>query len=317
MKDFVRVIYEEGSITKAAKRMYISQPSLSMTLKRLETELGARLFDRSTDPLQLTEAGQIYLECYDRAVQIKAEMHERLNDLCDGVVGHIRVGGAHFITSFLLLKLIKDFQSRYPKAQIDLTEGNSEQLYDMLEGGEIDLLLDYGNDGTDIERIPLLEETVYMAVPKSISICPEKAAKALTRGDILRGKGKDADASFDFSGIDSHEFVVLKKNNNMHDIAQSLFDHYGITPHTPFETDQLVTAYYATVYGTGMSFATDRIIHAINDEGELRFFALPPQYNKRTLFFYRKAGRYASKVTEHFMAFAKEAFRTDVSDMQI
>ncbi len=317
MKEFVRVIYEEGSITKAAKRMYISQPSLSMTLKRLESELGARLFDRATDPLQLTEAGKIYLDCYDRYEQMQADMYERINDLRDGVAGHIRVGGAHFITTFLLLKLIKDFQSRYPKAQIDLTEGNSEQLYGMLEDGQIDLLLDYGNDGTGIACVPLLEETVYLAVPKSIPISPEKAAKALTREDILGGKGNHADDAFDFSGIESCEFVVLKKKNNMHDIAQTMFTRYGITPHIPFETDQLVTAYYATVYGTGMSFATDRIIHAINDGGELRFFALPRQYNKRTLFFYKKAGSYVSKVTEHFMAFAKEVFRTDADSMQL
>ncbi len=311
MKDFFKVICEEGSITKAAARLYVSQPSLSMSLKRLEEELGVTLIDRSCSPLRPTEAGRLYLETYRQVESLTRQMLEGMRDLRDGTGGSLTVGAAHFITSSILLRLIKGFRSWYPKIRVSLVEGSSAELGAALTPGEIDLLLDYDTDEPGIERIPLSQETVYLAVPRGVALSPEKAAVALSREEAMAGDGKEA-ASFDFEGITSRSFVTLKAGNHMHKVASTLFARCGIEPKIPFETDQLATAYRAAVCGIGMTLVTDRILREIGDGGAVCYFRLPAPLNRRTLSLFRVRGRYLSYACRRFISFAEEKLGSGV-----
>jgi len=73
-KDYVYAVWQERSFSKAAARLYISQPSLSAKIKKIEDELGAVIFDRSTTPLRLTEFGQIYINAITEVKQIERRM---------------------------------------------------------------------------------------------------------------------------------------------------------------------------------------------------------------------------------------------------
>ena len=91
-KHYVLEVYKERSFSKAAQNLFISQPSLSARIKKIEEELGTTLFDRSSCPLQLTESGRIYIEAAQEIAQIEQNVENHINSLNTLKTGHISIG---------------------------------------------------------------------------------------------------------------------------------------------------------------------------------------------------------------------------------
>ena len=90
---FVSIV-EAGSLTKAAERLYVSQPSLSQYLKRLETNLGVELFDRSTSPLRLTYTGERYYQYVLQLMKLDENVRREFQDIQNQISGRLRIGVA-------------------------------------------------------------------------------------------------------------------------------------------------------------------------------------------------------------------------------
>lgn len=79
--DYVYAVYLNQSFSKAAKALYISQPALSAAIKKVEVEVGTPLFDRGTNPISLTEAGQYYIDSIENIMQIEDNMKRKFKEL--------------------------------------------------------------------------------------------------------------------------------------------------------------------------------------------------------------------------------------------
>ena len=88
-KKYVYEVYKERSFTKAAQNLYISQPSLSARIKKIEEIIGEPLFDRSTTPLKLTEVGKVYIEAAEEITQIEQRVENYINDLAGLKTGNL------------------------------------------------------------------------------------------------------------------------------------------------------------------------------------------------------------------------------------
>ena len=97
-KEYVYRVYKEGSFSKAAKSLYISQPSLSAAVKREESRIGNPIFDRSTSPVSLTECGQKYVDCVERILAVENEFSNYLTDLNGLQTGCLILGGSHLFS---------------------------------------------------------------------------------------------------------------------------------------------------------------------------------------------------------------------------
>ena len=100
--EYVYEVYKSGSLSKAAEKLYITQPALSMAIKKIESSIGMTLFDRKVRPFQLTEAGWLYINAITRIKKIEAELTQRIGDINDLHTGHVRVGGSHYINGYIL-----------------------------------------------------------------------------------------------------------------------------------------------------------------------------------------------------------------------
>ena len=89
---YVKTIAECGSITAAAKKLFVSQPSLSQMLRQLEQETGLPIFDRSTSPMRLTYAGEKYLHAAERMLAANAELESQLREIRQEHAGRLRLG---------------------------------------------------------------------------------------------------------------------------------------------------------------------------------------------------------------------------------
>ena len=125
---YITAVADERSVTEAAKRLYISQPSLSYILTKTEQELGVKLFDRKKTPLTLTYAGEVYVEHAKEILRIRDNMKRELSDIGHGKKGRINLGIPNERAGYMLAKVMPLFKEQYPNIEIHLVESRSAEL---------------------------------------------------------------------------------------------------------------------------------------------------------------------------------------------
>ncbi|MBE6597557.1 MAG: LysR family transcriptional regulator [Ruminococcaceae bacterium] len=181
-------VYKEGSFTKAANALYISQPSLSAAILRLERELGFCIFDRSTIPCSLTAEGRIYIKSLEDILEIEQNMHKRIKELSDTEHGSICVGGSSLASYLMLSDICEKFHKKHPKINVTLDIGNvgsSQSLFEKLDSKELDILVTYSGDDTKYMKEPILEERLVIAMHRDQKGAEKLGHLALTREEIL------------------------------------------------------------------------------------------------------------------------------------
>lgn len=139
--DYFLTIVEEGSLSKAAQKLYLSQPSLSQYLKRMEKRLGVDLFDHNTSPLKLTYSGERYYEFLCEEKLREEQIIQELKDIKQGTSGRIRLGIAFWRAACFLPEVFPEFHRQFPNIQIELCEGKSVNFQKELLDGHIDIAI--------------------------------------------------------------------------------------------------------------------------------------------------------------------------------
>ena len=140
--DYVYAVYQEKSFSKAAKKLFVSQPALSRMVKKAEDEIGAPIFDRSTLPITVTKDGMKYIEAIEDIHRIEGNLRAYFRDLEELRTGHISLGGSSYFCSFILPPLISRFRREHPEVTIELREGNVDDLKKALLDESLDLVLE-------------------------------------------------------------------------------------------------------------------------------------------------------------------------------
>ena len=94
---YVYEVYKERSFSKAAQNLYVSQPSLSATIKKTEDKIGAQIFDRSTNPIQLTDVGKQYIKSLEEIMDIQNSFDNYVNNLNELKTGQLAIGGQQLL----------------------------------------------------------------------------------------------------------------------------------------------------------------------------------------------------------------------------
>ncbi|KGR78715.1 LysR family transcriptional regulator [Ureibacillus manganicus] len=131
---FLKVV-QQGSFTKAAEEMYVSQPTLSKSLKSLEKELQVKLLERSTKSLALTDAGSIVYSQSMKIFQLVDELEVLLSDLKKVEFGEVKVGIPPLIGTLFFSKIASKFNTVYPNVTLQLTELGAKRIGELVEEG--------------------------------------------------------------------------------------------------------------------------------------------------------------------------------------
>ena len=229
---YIQTIANEGSITAAAKKLYISQPSLSQMVRQVEKELGVTLFDRTSQPLRLTYAGEKYLECAHAMIVANDRLENQLQDIRQENSGHLRLGISVQRGMRILPKAMPLFLARYPNVSLELKETGSARMEDLLRYGEIDLAfaaLDSTSARFDYRLIE--RETTGILVGRTSDL-----AKNFPPGKPLSlEKAKD------------EMFVSLKQGHSIRLVQDQLFRMLDMSPRILMEVDSLEMAKRVTV----------------------------------------------------------------------
>ncbi len=158
----LKTIAEEKNITKAALRLYISQPALTYRLKNIEEQFGAQVVSRLPSGVVLTPQGEFLVD-YAREMLLNLEqVRDRVRNMDKKVQGSLRMGAYGVFAHYVLPRMFKGFMSQYPDVEISLKTGLSYQIVRMLEKQEITVGIVRGEHEWSGERFLLSEEPVCL-----------------------------------------------------------------------------------------------------------------------------------------------------------
>ena len=224
---YFKTIAQYGTITAAAKQLYISQPSLSQTLRQIEDEVGTPLFDRSTSPFHLTYAGERYLKAVEAMLDIETRLKEEIESIRRDDGGRLRLGISVTRAMQVLPEVIPIFTKAYPNVTIELTEAASASLEGLLQKGQIDLALAALEANEANIAYELIEK-------ESIGILAGK--------DSQLAQLVPSGTPISLEMVEKEAFVSLDTSHSSRIIQDRLFRRYNIRPKILLETSSLEVA---------------------------------------------------------------------------
>ncbi|WP_409967361.1 LysR family transcriptional regulator [Bengtsoniella intestinalis] len=138
---YILTIAEEKSITKAAEKLQVSQPALSLFLLRLENSLDVKLFNRNNMGMQLTYQGECYLKMAQKTMKLYRDFQAEICDINSNYVGRLKIGTSAHIGSYVLPEVFPYYQKSFPNMEISIIEGSSEKLESLLSHCDVDIAL--------------------------------------------------------------------------------------------------------------------------------------------------------------------------------
>lgn len=303
-KDLIYTVYQEKSISKAAQKLFVSQPSLSIMIRKIEEEVGLPLFDRTSKPIRLTEAGLEYIKATEAILHIEKAFDNYINAANELLTGSLTVGGNQLLSSLVLPSYISKFISRYPDIQLHMEDDNSLALENMISTGQLDLVIDNRKlDSEVFEQHLWRTEHLLLAVPAGFECNRGLEQYQLREEDILSGSYLSEEVEpVVLDSFQNIPFISMTKNNDTRRCSDEIMKQAGITPNTILEIDRLVTLYNFIEIGTAASVVSDTLVrHIQHHDGKVLFYRLASPHARRDIYVSYKKNRYYSKAMKAFM----------------
>ena len=162
-------VVEEGNISHAAQRLNATQSVISRQMKRLEENLGVRLFERGSRQIRLTDAGRAFYLRTENILGLMDGALDELQDIEGGAAGTIKIGTITTSGAFLLPKLVSKFREEYPKVKFELWEADGSRIFELLDSRIIDIAITRTQTADDVYSSIVLSGEPLMIVMRRAS----------------------------------------------------------------------------------------------------------------------------------------------------
>lgn len=287
---YVLTVAHEKSFSLAAKKLMISQPSLSQYIQKLENEIGTPLFERVT-PLRLTYAGEIFVKSAQKILNTEEEMNRVLRDITNEKSGKIVIGTGYYNGMVMLPHVIENYLIEYPDVEIEIVERIEPELKELARNGEVDLVIATKKvDDSDFQEMILIKEEFLIAVP-------EKIAKEVIVED-LNEEGKLA--YIDMELLKEMPFVMLGTQVYMHRLLDDICKSNGFLPKKVVTCTSLNTAYSMVKAGIGITLIPYSA-YRYDRSSVVRYYRIQDNAFMRDFNVYYKKDRYLTKAMKGFI----------------
>ena len=284
------------SVTRAANELHITQPALSRCIHDAESELGVKIFDRSTNPITLTYAGECYIESAKRIILEHERLRKEIRDITHHMTGRLRIGTSRDRASYMMPKLLPEFCNKYPGINVEVFTESGKRLRDALREGRIDILIlpdTWPDDAYNFEsRKIYTEELVLIAKNGTI---PEEFCNE-DRTAIIPEK------------LNMMKFFLLFQEHAIRSFCDKYFREKGIKPDIHMQFKSNITCYRMALTGMGVTIVPFLTTQMMGTNEDIEIFSLddePVTWEVRA--FYRK-GAYIGEPEEELMRMACEIF---------
>lgn len=184
---YIVAVADTGQFSRAARHCHVTQPTLTMMVRKLEDELGVTIFQRKAQPARPTSDGAALIDQARVVLREAAQLKDLVKELRTGTSGTYRIGILPTLAPYLLPLFLERFAGEHPEARIALDERTTSSILKGLRGGQLDIGILAGPiDGEDLESITLFREPFLAYLPKGHALLKHKriTAKDLRRAPL-------------------------------------------------------------------------------------------------------------------------------------
>lgn len=261
---YVKTIADERSISKAAEKLFLSQPSLSKCVQKIEESLGTKLFKRTNTGLVLTFAGERYYKVATQILRLYNDFEIEVGDINNFKKGRITFGITIYLATLILPDILPIFRQHYPNIEVCIEEKNTSELEKSLSSGEIDFAVMHTSpayelsDNLNIDFYPIYRDQFLLAARKGHPL----------------GKHAVESKSSDYPRIDirlfeKEPFIMLSRWQRIRQVSDMILERAGVRPNVAFTTKSYETARRLACEGLGVAFVPEQylqIFPGINDQ---------------------------------------------------
>lgn len=272
---YVLTIAKEGSISKAAEELNISQPSLSQYVKKIETQLNVQLFDRTNGNCRLTDAGKVYVDTGRKILSLERQMQSSFLDIKDNKAGSITVGTTPFRCVSMMPAIVSRFKKKYPGLHMVVVEQGTHELKEAAERGEFDLcIVNLPVDERIFKAEIIMEEELVIAVPK-------KSLLDIRLSDVaVRQPGRRYEA-IDATLLNGQEFIMITEVQIMQKALSDLCLDNNITLHKAAVVKSLEAQIEMVRAGVGAALVPTGLIKFRENEDNINYYSLIQELPRR------------------------------------
>lgn len=286
---YVLKIAEEQSISNAAKKLFISQSTLSHALSKIESSLGAPLFDRSTIPLRLTNTGSLFIAAADKILGLEKELYQQINDIANSKRGTFVIGMTHLAERYYLPMVLPQFHKKYPGIDIVVRVASLASLETMLVKHLIDFAIIIPLDNPQIEFRPIFDMDVLLALPVDHPLSRKHAGSPEEYRELALAELRD------------DEFIFLQPGRKLRETALEACKAAGFTPNIAIEVTTLDAAHALVAEGFGAAFILDVIKHKAPNTDKVAYFRIKDFSLRQTFCLAYTKNKYLPKAAEEFL----------------
>ncbi len=231
---YLIAVAEHKHFGKAAQVCHVSQPTLSMQVKKLEEELGVAIFERSNRKVMLTAVGEEVLEQAREVLNASERMVQVAKEYSDPFTGEITLGAFPTLAPYLLPLVMPAIRKACPKLTVNLVEEKTDVLLAQLQEGVVDCaLLALPVEGRNMEALPLFDEPFHLAVSKTHALAQRK--------------------KIDVTDLDGHTLLLLDEGHCLREQALSVCQRIGAKESQRFRATSLETLRQMVASGHAMT----------------------------------------------------------------
>lgn len=303
---YVLMLAETKSFSVAAKKLYITQPALSLYIMNLEEQLGVSIFDRSSSPIKLTTVGEEYIKTAQKILDLEAELNNKISDILELKQGSLSVGVTPVRGTYLIADAISLYNKQYPGIKINMVEYEMSKLLESLLEGSIDFFIGNSPIQNNLLTIKTIGvEHLLLAVPKDNSNNKLLTKYQIPLQEIIENKYSEKIPA-DMSVFSKDPFILLQPNQSIHTLMLDLCSKADFEPNIVLQTNKLETAYYLAQKGVGCTIVSDTLIRHANLKEHPIYYALPEKSSVRNIIVVYKKNRYLSHIAEEFISILKK-----------
>lgn len=229
---FVQVA-NHRSFSKAAEALYLTQPSVSARIQGLERDLGEQLFARDGRGVRLTEVGASFLPYARRVLKTLQDGRDALEGVRSLEMGALRLGSVVTVGTYVLPGILKEFCSRYPRLEVSVHTGPSDQVVQMVLADEVQLALARTVAHPDVEAVPLYEDEVVLVT------APQHSLAATGRVEI--------------EDLSRQPLIIFSRGSGYYALVQGALREAGVVPRTAMEMDSMEATKKMVEVGLGIA----------------------------------------------------------------
>lgn len=272
---YLLVISEEKSFSKAAKKLFISQPSLSQYVSNLETELGIKIFDRNKYPITLTSSGEVFIKNIKEMLNLKGKMLREINNYSIKNLNSLKIGISPFRSPYILPLILPEIKKFYPNIKLIIIEKTAKELEKLLEKEEIDIaLMSLPLTKKNLNFIKFYTEETFLITPKN-----DYYSTLSVKNEIS------------LKNLKTESFILPSKGIKIREKINSLFYNNHFFPQIYLEIETQETILSLIKIGLGIGFTSnmslihkdwknDFYIFSLKEENIIRDFAIVYKKNR-------------------------------------